>query len=205
MASKCVSDGKRSTSISLEYHSTLHDSSRTWREYLFDSQFYLVAVIWMLTRVISNVSQVYLPLYIMDTTDASQVDRVRSKAKSDREDDLSISDLDCYGTVVCLYQWISHFVPDANHQSLSRTKTDDERRIDCRTHVLGSLLECFHTERNHRCADAVDDSSRRDSTRHRYHHRADHIQRLHIGFDWTEYGRESLGRAKAEIGISVSS
>ncbi|CAF3689025.1 unnamed protein product [Rotaria sordida] len=29
----------------------------------------------MLTRVISNVSQVYLPLYIMDTTDASQVDR----------------------------------------------------------------------------------------------------------------------------------
>jgi hypothetical protein len=30
----------------------------------------------MLTRVISNVSQVYLPLYIMDTTDASQVDRV---------------------------------------------------------------------------------------------------------------------------------
>ena len=32
----------------------------------------------MLTRVISNVSQVYLPLYIMDTADASQVDRVRS-------------------------------------------------------------------------------------------------------------------------------
>jgi hypothetical protein len=32
----------------------------------------------MLTRVISNVSQVYLPLYIMDTTDASQVDRVSS-------------------------------------------------------------------------------------------------------------------------------
>jgi hypothetical protein len=33
----------------------------------------------MLTRVISNVSQVYLPLYIMDTTDASQVDRVSFK------------------------------------------------------------------------------------------------------------------------------
>lgn len=144
----------------------------------------------MLTRVISNVSQVYLPLYIMDTTDASQVDRVRSDAKSDREEDLFFSDVNRYGTVVCLYQWISHFVSDANRQSLSRTKTDDDRRLDCRALVFRSLLEYFHAERDSRCADSVDDSSRSDSTRHRYHHRTDHIERLHIGSDRTEYGRE---------------
>lgn len=64
--------------ISVEHFQTLHDNHRTWREFLCDNQFYMIALIWMLTRVISNISQVYLPLYIMDTTDASQVDRVNS-------------------------------------------------------------------------------------------------------------------------------
>ncbi|CAF2430069.1 unnamed protein product [Rotaria sp. Silwood2] len=50
-------------------------TSHTWRDVLCDIQFYLISFIWMLTRVMSNVSQVYLPLYIMDTTDASEVDR----------------------------------------------------------------------------------------------------------------------------------
>ncbi|UJR38059.1 hypothetical protein I4U23_030741 [Adineta vaga] len=58
-----------------KYYKSLPISSRTWHEFLTDSQFYLISLIWMLTRVISNVSQVYLPLYIMDTMDSSQVDR----------------------------------------------------------------------------------------------------------------------------------
>ncbi len=61
----------------LEYHKPLVIPSHTWRDFLRDTQFYFISLIWMLTRVISNISQVYLPLYIMDTTDASQVDRVR--------------------------------------------------------------------------------------------------------------------------------
>lgn len=60
----------------LEHYKTLPNLFRSWRDFLCDIQFYLVAILWMLTRVISNVSQVYLPLYIMDATDASQVDRV---------------------------------------------------------------------------------------------------------------------------------
>ena len=58
------------------YHKVLHDPRSTWREFLRNPQFYSISIVWMLTRVISNVSQVYLPLYIMDSTDASQVDRV---------------------------------------------------------------------------------------------------------------------------------
>ncbi len=61
----------------LEYHKPLVIPSHTWRDFLCDTQFYLISLIWMLTRVVSNISQVYLPLFIMDTTDASQVDRVR--------------------------------------------------------------------------------------------------------------------------------
>lgn len=60
----------------LGYCKVLSIPSRTWRDFLCDTQFYLISFIWMLTRVINNISQVYLPLYIMDTTDASQVDRV---------------------------------------------------------------------------------------------------------------------------------
>ncbi|CAF0964482.1 unnamed protein product [Adineta ricciae] len=56
-------------------YKSLPIASRSWREFFMDSQFYLIALIWMLTRVISNLSQVYLPLYIMDTTDVSQVNR----------------------------------------------------------------------------------------------------------------------------------
>lgn len=60
----------------LGYCKVLSIPSHTWRDFICDSQFYLISLLWMLTRVISNVSQVYLPLYIIDTTDASQVDRV---------------------------------------------------------------------------------------------------------------------------------
>ncbi|CAF4585380.1 unnamed protein product [Rotaria sp. Silwood1] len=59
----------------LEHDEVVFMPSHTWRDVLCDIQFYLISLIWMLTRVMSNVSQVYLPLYIMDTTDASQVDR----------------------------------------------------------------------------------------------------------------------------------
>ncbi|CAF0870315.1 unnamed protein product [Rotaria sordida] len=65
---------KESPSVT-KYCKSLSSASHTWRDILYDTQFYLISLIWMLTRVISNVSQVYLPLYIMDTTDASQVDR----------------------------------------------------------------------------------------------------------------------------------
>lgn len=60
----------------LEHYKALPNPLRAWRDFLGDSQFYFISLLWMLTRVISNVSQVYLPLYIMDATDASQVDRV---------------------------------------------------------------------------------------------------------------------------------
>jgi hypothetical protein len=66
-----------SVEIHLDYHQIIHDAHRTWKEYLFDSQFYLIALLWMLTRVISNISQVYLPLYIMNIADLNQVDQVR--------------------------------------------------------------------------------------------------------------------------------
>lgn len=61
----------------VEYYKVFSMASYTWRDFIRSSQFYLISLIWMLTRVMSNVSQVYLPLYIMDSTDASQVDRVR--------------------------------------------------------------------------------------------------------------------------------
>jgi len=67
--------GSKEAMTGTKHFQTLRDNHRTWREFLWDNQFYMIALIWMLTRVISNISQVYLPLYIMDTTDASQVDR----------------------------------------------------------------------------------------------------------------------------------
>lgn len=60
----------------LEHYKSVPNLFRSWRDFLCDIQFYFVALLWMFTRVISNVSQVYLPLYIMDATDPSQVDRV---------------------------------------------------------------------------------------------------------------------------------
>lgn len=67
--------GSKEYSALSKPYKALSIPSRTWRDILFDTQFYLISSIWMLTRVISNVSQVYLPLYIMDSTDASQIDR----------------------------------------------------------------------------------------------------------------------------------
>ncbi|CAF1084833.1 unnamed protein product [Adineta steineri] len=67
--------GSKEVTFATKYYKPLSSPTRTWRDFLCDSQFYFISIIWMLTRVISNVSQVYLPLYIMDTTDASQVDR----------------------------------------------------------------------------------------------------------------------------------
>ncbi|CAF1336325.1 unnamed protein product [Rotaria sp. Silwood1] len=39
----------------------------TWRTFLREKEFYQCALIWMFTRVILNVTQVFLPLYIIDT------------------------------------------------------------------------------------------------------------------------------------------
>ena len=39
----------------------------TWKSFLREKDFYLCASIWMFTRVILNVTQVFLPLYIIDT------------------------------------------------------------------------------------------------------------------------------------------
>lgn len=63
--------------VRIETTKIVLSSHRTWREFLSDKQFYLTCSIWMLTRVISNISQVYLPLYIIDATDAEQIDRVK--------------------------------------------------------------------------------------------------------------------------------
>ncbi|CAF1461995.1 unnamed protein product, partial [Didymodactylos carnosus] len=39
----------------------------SWKDFLKERQFYQVTFIWMCTRVVLNTSQVYLPLYIIDT------------------------------------------------------------------------------------------------------------------------------------------
>ncbi|CAF1271122.1 unnamed protein product [Rotaria magnacalcarata] len=39
----------------------------TWKKFLLEKEFYQCALIWMFTRVILNVTQVFLPLYIIDT------------------------------------------------------------------------------------------------------------------------------------------
>lgn len=86
----------------LEHYKTLPNPLRTWRDFLCDSQFHFIAILWMLTRVISNVSQVYLPLYIMDATDASQVDRVRFLCSFMIQGFTLVVDIDCDRSTVCL-------------------------------------------------------------------------------------------------------
>lgn len=80
----------------LEHYKTLPNPFRTWRDFLCDIQFHFVAILWMLTRVISNVSQVYLPLYIMDATDASQVDRVSFLCSLMKQGFNLIVDINCH-------------------------------------------------------------------------------------------------------------
>ncbi|UJR14092.1 hypothetical protein I4U23_001088 [Adineta vaga] len=46
----------------------------TWKCFLREKEFYQCAAIWMFTRVILNVTQVFLPLYIIDTI--STLDRI---------------------------------------------------------------------------------------------------------------------------------
>ncbi|CAM4748854.1 unnamed protein product [Rotaria magnacalcarata] len=67
--------GSKESISSAKQYKILSVTSHTWHDVLCDTQFYVISLIWVFTRVMSNVSQVYLPLYIMDSTDASQVDR----------------------------------------------------------------------------------------------------------------------------------
>ncbi|CAF4701710.1 unnamed protein product, partial [Rotaria socialis] len=67
--------GSKESISSAKQYKILSVTSYTWYDVLCDTQFYGISLIWVFTRVMSNVSQVYLPLYIMDSTDASQVDR----------------------------------------------------------------------------------------------------------------------------------
>lgn len=39
----------------------------TWREWLRDVDFYAVGVLYMATRIFGNITQAYLPLYILET------------------------------------------------------------------------------------------------------------------------------------------
>ncbi|XP_029658093.1 major facilitator superfamily domain-containing protein 12 isoform X1 [Octopus sinensis] len=42
-------------------------SIMTWKDWWYEPQFYMIAVIYMATRLFLNISQIYLPLYVLDT------------------------------------------------------------------------------------------------------------------------------------------
>ena len=60
-------------SESTNYKETSPSPKRTWYQWFFKPEFYLVALIYMCTRLVVNVSQVYISLYLIDNLDLSKL------------------------------------------------------------------------------------------------------------------------------------
>ncbi|XP_060070699.1 major facilitator superfamily domain-containing protein 12-like [Ylistrum balloti] len=64
------STGESAHSIEI---SMLKQSLMSWKDWLKETQFYQVALIYMCTRLFVNISQIYLPLYVTETLKMSKV------------------------------------------------------------------------------------------------------------------------------------
>ncbi|XP_021379623.1 major facilitator superfamily domain-containing protein 12-like isoform X2 [Mizuhopecten yessoensis] len=69
-SSMSSSAGESGQSIEI---SMMRQSLMSWKDWLKESQFYQVALIYMCTRLFVNVSQIYLPLYVTETLQLSKV------------------------------------------------------------------------------------------------------------------------------------
>lgn len=52
---------------------TMVDLKHDWRDYMKSSRFYMVALLYMSTRLIINLCQIYMPMYLTDSVELNKV------------------------------------------------------------------------------------------------------------------------------------